>query len=37
MEAEAAKRALEYTLEALDVNWRTVSRALSARLHEPVE
>ena len=37
MEAEAAKRALEHTLEALDVNWRTVSRALSARLHEPVE
>src|SRR3990167_5456413 len=32
MEAEAAKRALEHTLEALDVNWRTVSRALSVRL-----
>jgi hypothetical protein len=37
MEAEAAKRALEHTLEALDVNWRTVSRALSVRLHEPTE
>jgi len=37
MEAEAAKRALEHTLEALDVNWRTVSRALSVRMREPTE
>lgn len=37
MEADAAKKGLANFAEALDINWKTVSRALSARLREPIE
>lgn len=37
MEGEALKRSLDGVSDALDIIWRTLSRMLSARTHEPVE
>lgn len=37
MEADGYKHALDKIFDALDINWKTASRVLSARLKEPLE
>jgi len=37
MESDGYKHALDKVFDALDINWKTASRVLSARLKEPLE
>jgi len=37
VESQTALRALESVKESLDISWKTVSRIMSARLHEPID
>ena len=37
IESGTAMKSLELTKESLDILWKTISRILSARLHEPID
>ena len=37
VESQTILRALENVKESLDISWKTISRILSARLHEPID